>query len=72
MKSPNSRNANAIVADTDVARLLTAVVPGQEISYQEHRRAAECRDAMARWPLLSDLADALADASADIGKQLHS
>lgn len=61
MKYPNPRNAKAVVADTDVARLLTAVAPGQEIPYQEHRRAAECRDAVARWPLLSDLADSLAD-----------
>lgn len=60
MKSPNSRSAKVLVADTDVARLMSAVVPGQEISYQEHRRAVECKEAIARWPLLADVAESLA------------
>lgn len=60
MKSANSRSAKALVPDTDVARLLSAVVVGQDISYQEHRRGVECKEAVARWPLLADLAEALA------------
>lgn len=60
MKHHPKSNTKDVPADTDVARLLTPIAPKLELAYQEHRRAAECRDAVARWPLLSDLADALA------------
>lgn len=72
MRSPNSRSAKALVADTDVGRLLSAVVPGQELSYQEHRRVVECKEAIARWPLLSDLAESLASSLANSAPTLHS
>ncbi len=63
MRSRNSHIEKAAIGRTDVERLLSAVLPQQEMSYQEHRRAVECQDAVARWPLLADVADSLSHLS---------